>query len=75
MKTSCLVYSFLSVFLFISIANAKEKINTVQTMIAYDDLTQIMKNAYKYFVLPIDDSKTQNRKRKNIDLLALTRQT
>ena len=66
------VLFFLSVFLFISMANAKEKINTVQTMIAYDDLTQIMKNNVgKYFVLPIDEfEKLKTEKEKNIDLLS-----
>lgn len=59
------VLFFLSVFFFISMANAKEKINTVQTMVAYDDLTQIMKNNVgKYFVLPIDELKNSKQKKK-----------
>ncbi|MDD2624909.1 MAG: hypothetical protein PHQ02_08835, partial [Candidatus Riflebacteria bacterium] len=74
MKTKLLgfVLFFLSVFLFISAANAKEKINTVQTMVSYEDLTQIMKtNVGKYFVLPIDEfEKLKAEKEKNIELIS-----
>src|SRR5574344_1334472 len=74
MKTKLLgfVLFFLSVFLFISAANAKETINTVQTMVSYEDLTQIMKNDVgKYFVLPISEyEKLKAEKEKNIELIS-----